>query len=57
MIRKYKEEEIPILVEIWEEASAKAHPFLDSEFTEMVKNAMNPNYALESKNLHLMCSD
>ena len=44
MIRKYKEDEIPILVEIWEEASAKAHPFLDSEFTEMVKNAMNNVY-------------
>ncbi len=42
--RKYKEEEIPILLEIWEQASAKAHPFLDSEFTNIVRNAMNEIY-------------
>lgn len=44
MIRKYKEEEIPILLEIWESAALMAHPFLDTDFHEMVKNAMRDMY-------------
>ena len=44
MIRKYNEIEIPILVDIWERASKVAHPFLDDEFTQMVKKAMSEMY-------------
>lgn len=44
MIRKYSEIEIPILMEIWEESSKIAHPFLDNEFTQMVKKAMREMY-------------
>jgi len=44
MIRKYKEEEIPTLLEIWESAALLAHPFLETEFHEMVKNAMRDMY-------------
>lgn len=44
MIRKYNEKEIPILLNIWEEASTIAHPFLNSQFTQMVKKAMKETY-------------
>lgn len=44
MIRKYNENEIPILVNIWEQVSKIAHPFLDDEFSEMVKKAMREMY-------------
>ncbi|KQC30242.1 GNAT family N-acetyltransferase [Flagellimonas eckloniae] len=44
MIRKYKKEEISILIDIWEKSSAVAHPFLDDEFTKMVKTAMKETY-------------
>ena len=44
MIRKYNEIEIPTLVGIWEQASTMAHPFLDNEFTQMVKKAMTEMY-------------
>tara|TARA_R110002073_G_scaffold4213_4_gene28084 strand:- start:45219 stop:45638 length:420 start_codon:yes stop_codon:yes gene_type:complete len=44
MIRKYKEIEIPILLDIWEQASKVAHPFLDAEFSQMVKKAMSEMY-------------
>lgn len=44
MIRKYNEIEIPILVDIWERASRVAHPFLDDEFTQMVKKEMREMY-------------
>lgn len=44
MIRKYNEIEIPILIGIWEKASTIAHPFLDAEFTQMVKKAMTEMY-------------
>ena len=44
MIRKYNEIEIPILVDIWEQASKVAHPFLDDEFTQMVKKEMREMY-------------
>ena len=49
MIRKYKETEIPKLLEIWENAALIAHPFLNDEFHQMVKNAM--------KNMYLPNSD
>ena len=44
MIRKYNEIEIPILLDIWEQASKVAHPFLDDEFSQMVKKAMREMY-------------
>ena len=44
MIRKYNENEIPKLLEIWEAAALIAHPFLSSEFHEMVKKAMRDMY-------------
>ena len=44
MIRKYKETEIPKLLEIWEAAALIAHPFLSDEFHEMVKGAMKDMY-------------
>ncbi len=44
MIRKYNEIEITTLVDIWEQASTIAHPFLDAEFTQMVKKAMTEMY-------------
>ena len=44
MIRKYKEDEIPKLLEIWESAALLAHPFLDTDFHEMVKKAMRDIY-------------
>jgi putative acetyltransferase len=44
MIRKYNENEIPKLVEIWEAAALIAHPFLNIEFHEMVKGAMKDMY-------------
>lgn len=49
MIRKYKENEIPVLIDIWEQASELAHPFLSIEFTEMVKEAMTEMYLPNSK--------
>ena len=44
MIRKYKEDEIPKLLEIWESAALLAHPFLDTDFHEMVRKAMRDMY-------------
>ena len=44
MIRKYKESEIPRLLEIWERAALIAHPFLSDEFHQMVKGAMKDMY-------------
>jgi putative acetyltransferase len=49
MIRKYKEEEILVLVAIWEKSSAIAHPFLDNDFTKMVKTAMTDMYLPNSE--------
>lgn len=48
MIRKYKQEEIPTLLEIWEQASSLAHPFLSPEFSRMVKSAMEEKYLPDS---------
>ena len=44
MIRKYNENEIPRLLEIWEAAALIAHPFLTDEFHQMVKKAMKEMY-------------
>ncbi len=49
MIRKYKEKEIPVLIEIWEQAAEIAHPFLSKEFTKMVKKAMTEMYLPNSE--------
>ena len=48
MIRKYTQNEIPILLEIWERAALIAHPFLSSEFHKMVKKAMKEMYLPDS---------
>jgi len=48
MIRKYNESEIHILIDIWRKASKAAHPFLDDEFTQMVKKAMTEIYLPDS---------
>lgn len=44
MIRKYEQEEISHLVEIWEQAAILAHPFLSNEFHQYVKKAMREIY-------------
>jgi len=44
VIRKYNDIEIPMLIDIWEQASTIAHPFLDAEFTQIVKKAMTEMY-------------
>ncbi|MEP1034200.1 GNAT family N-acetyltransferase [Ekhidna sp.] len=44
MIRKYNESEIPTLLEIWEDASSLAHPFLTADFQAMVKQMMAEKY-------------
>jgi len=48
MIRKYREEEIPELISIWELSAALAHPFLTSDFSAMVKKAMVEVYLPDS---------
>ena len=48
MIRKYKEIEIPILMDIWEAATSQAHPFLLVEFNQMVKQMMIEKYMPDS---------
>lgn len=48
MIRKYKEEEIPALMKIWENATAIAHPFLSKEFSSLVKQMMTDKYLPDS---------
>lgn len=48
MIRKYNENEIPMLVDIWEQAALIAHPFLDDDFHQMVKKAMTEMYLPDS---------
>ena len=44
MIRKYKESEIPLLIDIWEKSAKVAHPFLSEDFNKMVKKAMTEMY-------------
>ena len=48
MIRKYNENEIPKLLKIWESAALIAHPFLSTEFHQMVKKAMQDMYLPDS---------
>ncbi|MEP5612050.1 MAG: hypothetical protein ABJP45_07355, partial [Cyclobacteriaceae bacterium] len=48
MIRKYREEEIPKLISIWELSAALAHPFLTDDFSAMVKRAMTEVYLPDS---------
>jgi len=48
MIRKYKQQEIPQLINIWEQAAGVAHPFLDEAFNAMVKKAMTEVYLPDS---------
>ena len=44
MIRKYKESDLPTVIEIWYEASTIAHPFLKREFVARVKKDMEEIY-------------
>lgn len=44
MIRKYREEDLNSVMNIWYESSTLAHPFLEEDFVEMVKKAMKDIY-------------
>ena len=44
MIRKYQNSDSKKVLEIWEKASALAHPFLSEDFVHKVKNDMNEIY-------------
>lgn len=49
MIRKYKETDIDLVIDIWELSSKNAHPFLKDEFVEKVKNDMREIYLPNSE--------
>jgi len=49
MIRKYRETDMERVLDIWWEASALAHPFLEAAFVEKVKNDMRELYLPNSK--------
>ena len=49
MSRKYRETDIELVIDIWWEASALAHPFLEAEFVEKVKRNMREPYLPHSK--------
>lgn len=44
MIRAYKETDLDNLMNIWQQASALAHPFLDVSFVENITKAMREIY-------------
>ena len=44
MIRKHIETDLEVILDIWYQASALAHPFLDNAFVEMVKKDMRELY-------------
>lgn len=49
MIREYNEKDIQTVFNIWYEASADAHPFLNSAFVEKAKKDMYEIYIPNSK--------
>lgn len=49
MIRKYKETDLEIVVDIWYQSSTLAHPFLEDEFVQKVKKDMHHIYIPNSK--------
>ncbi len=49
MIRKYKETDLEIVVDIWYRSSSLAHPFLEPEFVEKVKKDMHDIYIPNSE--------
>lgn len=49
MIRKYKEEDAERVLQIWDDASTKAHPFLDGNFTDKVRKEMREIYIPNGK--------
>ena len=44
MIRKYTNKDTSRIIEIWQQASALAHPFLDDDFVKKVKKDMKEIY-------------
>lgn len=44
MIRKYKNSDCDIVIDIWHEASSLAHPFLNATFMENVRKDMRQLY-------------
>ncbi|MCB1023317.1 MAG: GNAT family N-acetyltransferase [Acidobacteria bacterium] len=49
MIRKYKEEDLETVVDIWYQSSTVAHPFLAADFVEKVKKDMHDIYIPNSE--------
>ena len=49
MIRKYKGEDIETILNIWNQASSLAHPFLDSSFVKKVEKDMRDVYIPDSE--------
>lgn len=49
MIRKYKEADLELLINIWYQSSTNAHPFLEDEFVEKVKKDMQEIYLPNSE--------
>lgn len=49
MIRKHKETDLDVIIDIWYKASILAHPFLDSDFVERVKKDMRELYIPNSE--------
>jgi putative acetyltransferase len=44
MIRKHKETDLEVILDIWYKSSTLAHPFLDNAFVEKVKKDMRELY-------------
>lgn len=44
MIRKYTSKDTSFIIDIWQQASALAHPFLDDNFVKKVKKDMKEIY-------------
>ncbi|WP_456437127.1 GNAT family N-acetyltransferase [Psychroserpens sp.] len=49
MIRKYREKDLNIVLDIWYKSSTLAHSFLDSDFVKKVKKDMRELYLPNSK--------
>lgn len=49
MIRKHEPKDLEVILEIWYEAQALAHPFLESAFVEQVKKDMREMYIPNSE--------
>ena len=49
MIRKHKETDLEVILDVWYQASALAHPFFDPAFIEKVKKDMREIYIPDSE--------